>query len=420
MNERGTIGSILMSVGRISEEDVATALAYQRDHGGYFGEALIQCGLLSESELEWGLASQFDLPYVFPEAESVDYEAAAMVSPEWALAHLTLPIMKTSDALTVVVESPIKTKAVDDLRSRTNLRVELALASPSKIRELIREVYARAAAADEGEYRAPLELSDAWDEVLHAAAPRFGISSRVGRATVWWDDNGTIRRCRLSGDWEGALEHTLEPGPASAAVGSARATWEGRLSRAGTVTPVDVRYLSDESGLEYLFHPLEETSGLQDRFPPPTPGVHSEIRLLARSGKARFVVTTRPPALGHRILPHLPDLLLDPTWRSIYINAADRPEAAEAFSHRLSDDPEAWPTELETLRAFHFDAVTVDLHGGASDWPANALDVASVAFLLWGAEDDFGPAYEAGIRWHLRVEAGEEGELDWTLAPLHV
>jgi len=419
MNERGTIGSILMSVGRVSEEDVSKALAYQRDNGGYFGEALVACGFVRESEVEWGLASQFDLPYVFPDADSVDYEAAALVSPEWALAHLTLPIMKTAETLTVVVDSPLKTKVVSDLRSRTDLSIELALASPSKIRELIREVYARAAAADESGYRAPLELTDAWDEVLHAAAPRFGISARAGRATVWWDDAGTIRRRRLSGDWEGALEHSLEPGPAAGVGNAMRATWEAKLTRAGTVAPVDVRYLADESGLEYLFHPLRAPSQLQERFPPPSSGVLSEVRLLARSGRARFVVTTTPASLGHRILPHLPELLLDPNWRSIYINAADRPEAAEAFSHRLSDDPEAWATELDTLRAFQFDAVTVDLSGGASDWPASALDVASVAFLLWGVDEDMGPAYDAGIRWHLQVQETGEGKLEWTLEPLH-
>ena len=419
MNERGTIGSILMSVGRISEEDVSRALAYQRDNGGFFGEALMACGLVTEGEVEWGLASQFDLPFVFPDADSVDYEAAALVSPEWALAHLTLPIMKTESALTVVVDSPLKTKVVRDLQSRTDVPIELALASPSRIRELIREVYARAAAAEEGGYRSPLELTDAWDEVLHAAAPRFGISARGGRATVWWDDSGTIRRRRLSGDWQGALEHSLDPGPSSGARDSNRATWEARLARAGTVTPVDVRYLSDESGLEYLFHPLKAVSTLEERFPPPNEGVVSEVRLLARSGRARFIVTSTPDDLGHRVLPHLPDLLLDANWRSIYINAEDRPEAGEAFSHRLSDDPEAWATELETLRAFQFDAVTVDLSGDVKDWPATALDVASVAFLLWGSGEDVTPAYEAGIRWHLHIEQQGEAELEWTLEPLH-
>jgi type IV pilus assembly protein PilB len=418
MTERGTIGSILMSAGRITEEDVGKALAHQRDQGGYFGAALLACGLVSEGELEWGLASQYDLPYVFPDADSVDYEAAMVVSPEWALTHLTLPIMKTADTLTVIVESPIKTKAVDDLRSRTDLEIQLALAAPSKIRELIREVYARAAAADESGYRAPVELSEAWDEVLLAGAPRFGISARGKRAAVWWDDGGTVRRMRLAGDWQQELEETLTPGPDTAVGEEGRATWEGTLTRAGTVTPVDVRFLRDESGLEYLFHPRQQPSEVQTRFPLPTPGIVSEVRLLARSGKARFVTTSAPASLGPDILPHLPELLLDPSWRCIYINAADRPAAEEAFSHRLSDDPASWATELETLRAFQFDAVTVDLSGGASDWPSSALDVASVAFLLWDASDDVRPAYEAGIRWHLHIAEQDDGDLEWTLEPL--
>ena len=151
MAERRTIGQILMSFGRITEEDVARALAHQQESGGFFGESLLALELVTPEELEWGLASQFDLPYVFPDADSIDPEAAALVSPEWALAHLTLPIMRTERVLTVVVDSPIKTEAVDVLQARTDLTIELALASSTKIRELIRQVYARAAAQDEGE-----------------------------------------------------------------------------------------------------------------------------------------------------------------------------------------------------------------------------------------------------------------------------
>ena len=75
MGERRTLGDILVSLGRVTEDDVATALAFQREHGGYFGEALLACGLLTRDELEWGLASQFDLPYVFPDADAIDPRA---------------------------------------------------------------------------------------------------------------------------------------------------------------------------------------------------------------------------------------------------------------------------------------------------------------------------------------------------------
>lgn len=420
MAERRTIGQILLSFGRISEEDCARALEYQRDHGGYFGEALLAMGFVSSEELEWGLASQFDLPYIFPDADSIDPEAANLVSPEWALAHLTLPIMKTDEALTVVVESPIKTGAVDELHARTDLRIEMALASASKIRELIRQVFARGTAAEENERPTPIHLTEAFAEALEAGAQRFGVSTRGHRSWAWWDDAGTVRRRPLEGLWEAELERLLEPNPQEGAAGKERAQWNGQLNREGMITPVEVRYLSDESGHEYLFRPIQERSILQDRFPLPVPGILSEIRLLARSGAARFVVTAAPDELGHEILPHLPTLLLDPSWRSIYINASEQKAADEAFSLRMPRDPERWAAELETLRAFHFDVVTVDLTGSHDDWAGTALDVASVVFLLWPMEEDRRPAYDAGIRWEMHIERVAGGHLEWTLEPLHI
>jgi hypothetical protein len=143
----------------------------------------------------------------------------------------------------------------------------------------------------------------------------------------------------------------------------------------------------------------------------------SEVRLLARWGKARFAVTVEPAALGHEVLPHLPVLLLDPSWRSVYVHSEDRPGEEQAFSLRLPPAPEAWKGELEDLRAFHFDVATVDLEGGDDAWLADALDVASVAFVLRAA-DALTPAHAAGIRWRLHVSrAGDD--LEWSLSPLH-
>ena len=418
MAERSTIGHILLSLGRITEAEATKALEYQRDNGGYFGEALVALGLLTQDELEWGLASQYDLPYVFPDADSVDPEAVALVSPEWALAHVALPIMRTADTLTVIVDSPMKSEAVEELGAQHDLKVQLALASAGTIRELIRQVFARATAREEGERPAPVDLSGALTLALDASAPRCGISTRRTLSWFWYDDAGTIRRRPLEGVWEKDLDALLDPPASSKVKGKERAIFSGQLSRQGMVTPVDVRYMADETGSEYLFRPSHERNVLQDRFPPPTPGILSEIRLLSRSGSARFIVTANPESLGHDILPHLPTILLDPSWRSIYVHAVDQKAAGEAFSLRMPMDSEEWASELDTLRAFHFDVVTVDLTGNAESWAASALDVASVAFLLWSPELDRRPAWEAGIRWELRLEM-DGGRLDWSLVPLH-
>jgi type IV pilus assembly protein PilB len=418
MSQRRTLGEILVGLGRITESDVTKALEYQRHSGGYFGEALVACSLVTEDEIEWGLASQFDLPYVFPRAEEIDYEVASMVSAEWALANLTLPILRTADSLTVVVESPIKTKAVDELRARTHLDVQLALASPSKIRELVRQVHARAAAADEDSRRPPVGMSEALDFVLAAGAPRFGVSVRGPRAWTWWDDAGTIRRRLLSGDWLGDLTRAMDPDLQVTTHGHARRDWSAELRRGGPVTPVDVHYLADESGQEYVFRPRPQPVREPVSYAPPPEGIVSEVRLLARSGAARFVVTTDPPELGHEILPYLPTLLLDPSWRSIYVHTRERAVATEAFSHRLKDDPAKWREDLDSLRVFQFDVATLDLAGGEREWMASALDLASVAFLRWSDGADPALARESGIRWHLHVARRKDMGLDWSLEPL--
>lgn len=420
MAERRTIGQILMSFGRITEDDVAEAIEHQQEHGGYFGEALLALGLVSQDELEWGLASQFDLPYVFPDAESIDPGAASLVTPEWALAHLTLPIMETGESLTVVVDSPIKTDAVDELQARTDKEIQLALASPAKIRELIRQVYARGAAQESDEPLVPVKLQEVFALALDAASARFGISSRGHRAWAWYDDSGRIRRRPLDGLWESELRELVSPSPAEEIDEvTRRKTWSAHVNREGVVHPVEVRYMGDESGAEFLFRPGQERSVLRERFHPPSQGVLSEVRMLARSGSARFVVTAEPEELGHQILPHLPTLLLDPSWRSIYVTDEVQAAADEAFSIELpTEDRDAWQEEFEALRPFHFDVVTVDLPGTPSRWVHPALDIASVAFLLWDPEEDRRVAHDAGIRWELKVQEADQERLEWILEPL--
>jgi len=420
MPEKRSIGQILMNTGRVDEEDVSRALEYQREHGGYFGEALVALGIVSQEELEWSLASQFDLPYVFPDAESIDPEAAALVSPEWALAHLALPIMKTEDTLTVVVDSPMKTRAIEDLQARTDKTIHLALASASKIRELVRQVYARSASPEPPERPVSVRLDQGFSLALDAASNRFGVSTRGHAAWFWYDDAGTLRRRPLEGSWPEEMDRLVSPAPSQLLRDQRQASMDAEVSREGMVSSVELRYLADESGREYLFRPVRKYSRLQERFPPPAQGILSEIRLLARSGSARFVVRAGPGDLGREILPHLPALLLDPSWRSVHVSVEEHRSAEEVFSVVAPRELGEWAQEAESLRAFHFDAVTVDPTGTEAGWALAGLEIAAVAFILWLGDEDRRPAYDAGVRWELGVEREEGKRLDWRLEPLQV
>lgn len=417
MAERRTIGEILMGFGRIDESEMEQALAYQRDHGGYFGEALVGLGIVSEEELEWSLASQFDLPYVIPNADSIDPAAAGLVSPEWALAHLTLPIMRVGNVLTVVADSPNRAGAVDELSKRTGCEVELALAGASHIRELIRQVFSRAAAREDATPITPVSLVDGLRLALTAGAAEFGISTRGERSLFWYEDQGTTRRRLLLPRWADEMDELMTPPPSETVAGLTRTLFTARLNRDGIVGPADVRYLADSGGHEYLIRPRKQRPGLKDRFAAPDPEVLSEVRMLCRSGGARFLVTTDPEGLGEHLLPHLPDLLLDPNWRSVHIEASRQERDDGIFSVPLPSDPDEWAAELETLRAFRFDVVTVELTGDPGDGSLSAIDLAPVVFLRGKPGTGPDAADAADVRWELNISENANGDLEWSLAP---
>lgn len=411
MSERRTIGQILIELGRITDDDVARALEHQRDSGGYFGEALVALGVVSQDELEWGLASQHDLPYVFPDADACDLDVAALVSAEWALANLTLPIMRVGDTVQVIVDSPLKDEPIRELRERTGLDVDMALAAPASIREVIGEVFARLAAADE-EGATPVALDVALGDILTNEAPRFGISVRGARPLVWWESPGGVRRRPLSAGWKSELERVLVPGPMEMMSNARRADWVADVGFDDQVVSVDVHYLADESGRELAFHRKEGAPELDTRFGVIPPELSAEILALAHGGDARILVRSTSDDLARSITPHLPALLLGATWRSVYLYAAGGAEH-EAFSVRLQDGT-GWAAEADALQAFRFDAATIDFTGASGD-PALLRDVARAVFVL----GDASVAEPLDIRWTLDIDPGTDGDLSWSLGPLN-
>ena len=83
----------------------------------------------------------------------------------------------------------------------------------------------------------------------------------------------------------------------------------------------------------------------------------------------------------------------------------------------MSEDD--WAAELDSIRGFHFDVVTVDLPGDPAKWLQSALDIAAIAFVRWTGEAETRVAHDAGIRWELKIEAQEGDRLEWSLEPLH-
>ncbi len=412
MADRKNLGQVLEQYGRISPADQESALEYQREHGGYFGEALVALGIITHEELEFGLAAQFDLPYVFPEAEAIDHDAAQMVSPEWALAHGALPIARTPDALTVVVDSPLKAAMVQELEARTGLEIDLAIASPGRIRELIRHVFG-SGDDEEVELRPATGVDDFLDEALASGALRMGVSLRARKVMGWWEEGGRVVRRHLTSGWPGALQRRMRPELAELRdqAGEPR---EARLEWGGTELPVRLRRVSSESGEELVLE-LRRVEEEPAVFDPPPASIIDEVRLLVRSGAGRFLLRTEPDSLGVELLPHLPRLLLGPDVRAVHL----RPPGGESrtFSLDLPEDPKEAAELLERCRAFRLDCATARL-GGSTGVIAGPLARAAGAVIALADTDEDAVLGAAGFRWLMRVSREEGERLRWTVRPI--
>ncbi|TVP55753.1 MAG: hypothetical protein EA351_09820 [Gemmatimonadales bacterium] len=434
MSERRNLGQVLLDLGRITKSEQKAALEYQKQHGGFFGEALTHLGFISAEELEFALAAQFDLPYIFPDAEAIDRDIASLVTPEWALSNLALPISRAGGTLVVVVDSPLKDTVVRELKHKTGLGVELAIASPGKIRTLIRSVFDQGVAEADSGLREVVSVERFLELAMDEGAEKLGISIRGRTAMGWIRVDGGVRRVTLAAGWPRAMAERMDPhegvfGPDDGDVRAARAaSWRATILWEGTEVPVEVSSLTGGVRREVLINLLESPVGDRVSRPAPPSELIHEARLIRRSGSARFAVRCGEAGKSEGILRTLPTTLFGSETRAAHletraeggVDPSNAPE--EELLLRLPDPKESGAVEefLEKLKKFDFDAVSVDAGEDAAFWIERLIPV-SRSLLVDMPSSELRTTYAGqGISWEIEVEGASADDFTWRLFPISV
>jgi hypothetical protein len=411
--QRRPLGAMLLESGRITESDVERVLAYQRAHGGFFGQALVSLGILSREEADWALANHFDLPFIFPNADAVDRETARLVQADWALAHMAVPIVRAGKIVTVVAADPLPREVVDELTARTGYQVEMALASAPRIRELIHAVYdTRDAAVIDMD--SAVSVGDLIGQALSHGAERFGISIRGSSALGWWRGRGDTHRAPLADGWEAALNASLRPAPMSrlrqTADGSS--VWESTLERGGVTVQLEAQALVGVGGAELMFRPLRNlpiAPAAAELLLPPT--LMTELRLLWRSGAARIAVHAERAETTRALLPLIPALAVGEHVRAVHVNTTG--EGGSAYT--LRGEPEE--SFADIVATYELDAITIDLP--EQGYPLHGLlRAAPLSLMLLQHGEASGRTRDWGVNWLLSI-TGEPGSFGWQLRALN-
>jgi protein-tyrosine kinase len=85
--QAGSIGKVLIEIGRLTEDQAEQILTQQKKEGARFGETAIKMGLIKESDIQFALAKQFSYSFIDKDDNSFSDKLIAAYKPYTAISE---------------------------------------------------------------------------------------------------------------------------------------------------------------------------------------------------------------------------------------------------------------------------------------------------------------------------------------------
>ncbi len=179
---RSRIGDVLVQSGAVTREAVESAV--QANSTERLGSVLIDLGLLGEQDLTRALSEQLHIPVVDLRTAEPDEAATALVDSSDAHRLDVLPLLFADGALTVTVADPLNPEVIALLRALPVGEVRIALGVPSLLRTRVNQAYPALSAVqgDIEAFRADevlAETVETTDVVVDVNAPIVQVVNKI-------------------------------------------------------------------------------------------------------------------------------------------------------------------------------------------------------------------------------------------------
>ena len=159
------IGDVLKEYGYVTDEQIETAVAYQKEHKGVrIGGALIALGYIKEIHLLQALGKRLEMPLVDISNEDVQMDAVEKIPRPLAEKYEMLAISESDGMLKLALNDPMNFYGLEDIRQLTGMQLQMCLAPREELLKAINfyyaEVEARQAAAAANESFEDQELEE--------------------------------------------------------------------------------------------------------------------------------------------------------------------------------------------------------------------------------------------------------------------
>lgn len=150
------MGDLLVSVGLITQEQLAEALRVGKETHKRLGEVLLSSGVITEQQMIEALEMQLGITFIDLSRIQIPTELARLVPKSLAKKHSVVPVKLVKDELILAMADPLNFMAIEDVRSATRKRITPRIATAVAVDRAIASLY-----GDEGAVRALEEMAAA-------------------------------------------------------------------------------------------------------------------------------------------------------------------------------------------------------------------------------------------------------------------
>jgi Type II secretion system (T2SS), protein E, N-terminal domain len=135
------LGELLIETGLIDDFQLQSALSHQRSWGGKLGSILVELEFIREEDVAQAIAKQFRTPWANLFEPEIPEAALKMIKKDLVKKYNVVPVKKEPGGLVVAMSDPLDIDVIDALRFATGFQIKPALALESEIRDAIRKYY---------------------------------------------------------------------------------------------------------------------------------------------------------------------------------------------------------------------------------------------------------------------------------------
>jgi type IV pilus assembly protein PilB len=135
------LGDMLVKATLITREQLNQALQQQQTAGGRIGTNLVKLGFISEDDITSFLSRQYGVPSINLSHFEIDGSVIKLIPSEIAQKHQVIPINRTGNILTVAMADPSNIFAIDDVKFMTGFKIEPVVAAETSIKNAINKYY---------------------------------------------------------------------------------------------------------------------------------------------------------------------------------------------------------------------------------------------------------------------------------------